>query len=337
MGGRVCAKPIGRPKTMESPCEFVELPVIDFSLLPWKSGGDAHHHDQRELEKLREACQEWGFFRAINHGVNSTLVQAVDSMVRDMFMLPADIKEKAISPILNTGYFRPQRGTEGKDSLPESMVFPNDTSVDDISSKLWPHGNHKFRERMQEYNSEMREVSHGILKLILCSLGVDVTEHYSSPLFQKSQGWLRMNFYHNKNDHDNQQQQRYSKAHTDIGCLTILYQDHVGGLQIRTKEGEWINTKPLPGSFVVNIGDCLQMWSNGRYRSAEHRVVYGGSERLSMAFFLDFTDKAEIRAPEELIDEKHPRKYRGVTFEDLKAYFMKAGPTLGGPPAYFLL
>lgn len=322
---------------MESPCEFVELPVIDFSLLPWKSGGGAHHHDQRELEKLREACQEWGFFRAINHGVEPSLVQTVDSMARDMFMLPADMKEKAISPIFNTGYFQAQRGPEGKDSLPESMVFPNDTSVDDISSKLWPHGNHNFRERMQEYNSEMREVSHGILKVILCSLGVDVTEHYSSPLFHKSHGWLRMNFYHNKDDHDNQQQQRYSKAHTDIGCLTILYQDHVGGLQIRTKEGEWINTKPLPGSFVVNIGDCLQMWSNGRYRSAEHRVVYGGSERLSMAFFLDFTDKAEIRAPEELIDEKHPRKYIGVTFEGLKAYFMKAGPTLGGPPAYFLL
>lgn len=328
-------KPLDSVKAMESPCDIVDLPVIDFALLPWKSGGDAHHHDQRELEKLREACQEFGFFRAINHGVNSTLIPTVDSMARDMFMLPVDIKERAISPIFNTGYAPPKTGTQGKDSLPEGMVFPDDNSVDDISSKLWPQGNHKFRETMQKYNSEMREVSHGILKVILCSLGLDVRKHYSSPLFDKSQGWLRMNFYHSKIDHDHQQQ-FYSKAHTDIGCLTILYQDDVGGLQIRTKEGKWINTKPLPGSFVVNIGDCLQMWSNGRYRSAEHRVVYGGSERLSMAFFLDFTDKAEIRAPEELIDEKHPQKYRAVTFEDLKAYFVQAGPTLGGPTAYFL-
>jgi len=331
----VRTKPLDSVKAMESPCDIVDLPVIDFALLPWKSGGDAHHHDHRELEKLREACQEFGFFRAINHGVNSTLIPTVDSMARDMFMLPADIKERAISPIFNTGYAPPKTGTQGKDSLPEGMVFPDDNSVDDISSKLWPQGNHKFRETMQKYNSEMREVSNGILKVIICSLGLDVTKHYSSPLFDKSQGWLRMNFYHSKIDHDHQQQ-FYSKAHTDIGCLTILYQDDVGGLQIRTKEGEWINTKPLPGSFVVNIGDCLQMWSNGRYRSAEHRVVYGGSERLSMAFFLDFTDKTEIRAPEELIDEKHPQKYRAVTFEDLKAYFVQAGPTLGGPTAYFL-
>lgn len=326
---------------MAAPCEFVDLPVIDFSLLPWKSVGDSHDHnydDLRELQKLREACQELGFFRAINHGVDSTLVQTVDSIARDMFRLPVDIKDRATSSIFNTGYVPPRMGTEGKDSLPEGMVFPNDSSVDDISSKLWPQRNHKFRETMKEYNSEMRKVSHGILKVILCSLGVDVTEHYSSPLFDKSQGWLRMNFYHNRSDDRNHNQHEfYSKAHTDIGCLTILYQDDVGGLQIRTNEGEWINTKPLPGSFVVNIGDCLQMWSNGRYRSAEHRVVYGGSERLSMAFFLDFPDKTEIRAPEELIDEKHPKRYKAVTFEDLKAYYIQAGPTLGGPPAYFLL
>ena len=88
------------------------------------------------------------------------------------------------------------------------------------------------------------------------------------------------------------------------------------------------------GIVVTNTSDGgggLQMWSNGRYRSAVHHVVYGGLERLSMAFFLAFTDKTEIRAPEELIDEKHPQKYKAVTFEDLKAYYIQAGPTLGGP------
>ena len=123
---------------MAAPCEFVDLPVIDFSdfsLLPWKSVGDAHHHnyDLKELQKLREACQELGFFRAINHGVDSTLVQTMDSIARDMFRLPADIKERATSSIFNTSYVPPKTGTsQGKDSLPEGMVFPNDSSVDDI-------------------------------------------------------------------------------------------------------------------------------------------------------------------------------------------------------------
>ncbi|KAH9301995.1 hypothetical protein KI387_013578, partial [Taxus chinensis] len=87
-----------------------------------------------------------------------------------------------------------------------------------------------------------------------------------------------MNYYYNTKDDDEEEPQnarKISKAHTDLGCVTILYQDDVGGLQIRTKQGNWIDTKPLSGSFVVNLGDCSQMWSNCRYRSSEHRVVYG--------------------------------------------------------------
>lgn len=77
------------------------------------------------------------------------------------------------------------------------------------------------------------------------------------------------------------------------------------------------------------------MWSNGRYRGSEHRVVHGGSKRnrLSVAFFLLFSDDAEILAPPELISEEHPQVYRAVTTRDLKAHAMKVGPSLGGPLA----
>lgn len=317
----------------------IDLPVIDFAFLPSKSGGEQQEVESlRELEKLREACQELGFFRAINHGFDSTLMQTVDSINREMFALATDVKERAVSPVFYSGYALPKTGSHGKDSMPESMFFPDDRSIDDIASKLWPQGNQIFCEKMHEYSSNMIDLSHGILKVILCSMGLDVSKHYPSPSFENTQGWMRMNFYDNQNA-SAEHEQFFSKAHTDISCLTILYQDDVGGLQVRTKEGEWINSEPLPGSFVVIIGDCFQMWSNGRYRSAEHRVVYGGSKksRLSIVFLMDFMEKTEIRAPQELIDEKHPRMYRAVTFADLKDYYKQAGPSLGGPPDFFLL
>lgn len=315
-------------------CEF-PLPVIDLNLLlSWKSGGGSD--EQQELKKLREACSELGFFRVINHGIDPNAIQTLDSVARDMFALPTGIKERAIFPIYYTGYDPSKIDPLRKDSIPESMVFPSAHIIDEISSKLWPQGNQKSRETIHEYMAEMSDLSHRMLKLIMYSLGEDVGKHYgSSPLDMK----LRFNFYHNRVAEAALDEENIYKAHTDLACLTILYEDDVGGLQIRTKEGEWVYSKPLPGSFVVNIGDFLQMWSNGRYRSSEHRVVHGGSKRnrLSIAFFLLFSDEAEILAPPELISEEHPQLYRAVTTQDLRAHPMKVGPSLGGPLVAFRL
>lgn len=125
-------------------CEF-HLPVIDLDLLSsWKSGGGSN--EQQELKKLKEACSDLGFFRVINHGIDPNLIQAVDSVARDIFALSTDIKRKAIFPIFFTGYSPLQTGPLGKDgSIPESMIFPSARLVDEVSSKLWPQGNHKSR------------------------------------------------------------------------------------------------------------------------------------------------------------------------------------------------
>jgi len=320
------------------------LPVIDLAaLLQWKSGADSDHQQlagSKELKKLRDACQEFGFFHVINHGVNPSLIQTLDSTARDTFTLPTDIKERAILATSYSGYISPVIGPMGKESVPESMFFQNDHLVDQVSSKLWPQGNQAFCNHVREYKGKMRELSVEILKLIISSLGVDPSKHCDSAPFDNFAFPMRMNFYHNNKNLEaaaDDEVEIFSEAHTDISCLTILYQDDVGGLQIRTKEGKWVNTKPLPGSFAVNIGDCLQMWSNGRYRSAEHRVVFGRSKqrRLSIAFFLSVSDEGEIHAPEELIDEKHPQQYRACTYREIRAHFLEPGKRMGGAPAYF--
>jgi isopenicillin N synthase-like dioxygenase len=130
---------------MASSDEF-DLPVIDLAALHWKSKAESDQQLMRseELKKLRDACQEFGFFHVINHGINPTLIRTVDSIARDMFALPTDIKEKAILPTFFTGYIPPEIGPMGKESVPESMIFSNDHIVDQVSSKLWPQGNQKF-------------------------------------------------------------------------------------------------------------------------------------------------------------------------------------------------
>ncbi|GLJ08103.1 hypothetical protein SUGI_0081360 [Cryptomeria japonica] len=313
-----------------------DLPVIDLSLFSSKNV-DQNQLESHEFNKLRQACQELGFFLVINHGVDATLIQSVECRIRDMFALPAEIKNRAIFPIFNTGYGPSVVDDVAKDSIPENMSFPWDhllpNSVEKISAKLWPQGNPAFCEELNAYGAQIKELSHRILKLLVWSLGVDVSSQSASELFEKSFGNVRMNYYDKCTD-----KEMISKAHTDVSFFTILYQDDIGGLQIRTKQGKWMDSKPLPGSFVINVGDILQMWSNGRNRSAEHRVVYGRSNRnrLSMAYFFDLPDEFEIRCPKEMIDQEHPQLYKVVTKGDTVAYFKKVGPNMATPQHFRL-
>ncbi|RRT81072.1 hypothetical protein B296_00013852 [Ensete ventricosum] len=106
--------------------------------------------------------------------------------------------------------------------------------------------------------------------------------------------------------------------HTDMSCITILYPDEIGGLQVRSKEGKWVDIMPVKGALVVNIGDLLQAWSNGRLRSSEHRVVLKQTaNRFSLAFFWCFEDEKVVAAPEEVVGGDGGKKiYRPFVCRD---------------------
>ncbi|KAF2301323.1 hypothetical protein GH714_022734 [Hevea brasiliensis] len=115
--------------------------------------------------------------------------------------------------------------------------------------------------------------------------------------------------------------------HTDKNIVTILYQNQVDGLEVKTKDGEWINVKLSPDSFVVMIGDSLYAWANGLLYSAYHRVMMTGNEaRYSAGLFSIPKAGYMIKAPEELIDEQHPLLFRPFDHvEFLKFYYTEAG------------
>lgn len=103
-------------------------------------------------------------------------------------------------------------------------------------------------------------------------------------------------------------------AHTDLQCFTLLWQDNVGGLQVLTKDGQWVKVPPIPDTFVVNIGDFLMRLSNDRFKSTVHRVYnYAEEDRYSMPFFFGFNFNEKCSVLPSCTDENNPPRYEPIS------------------------
>lgn len=155
----------------------------------------------------------------------------------------------------------------------------------------------------------MTELSERIVKILLMSLGDGLEKKYYDSEFKNCHGYLRVNNYSPPNSLEGETEGL--GKHTDMSFLTIVSQDEIGGLQVRSKQGKWMDILPCEGTLVVNIGDMLQAWSNEKFRSSEHRVVLKRqANRFSLAFFWCFEDEKVILAPEEVIGEGNMRIYK---------------------------
>ncbi|KAL8252675.1 hypothetical protein R6Q59_036368 [Mikania micrantha] len=153
----------------------------------------------------------------------------------------------------------------------------------------------------------MRILSKKITQILLMCLGKDFEMQFKSE-FSSCEGYLRINNYSLPEKRVMGKEVEGLGMHTDMSCLTIVYQDDIGGLQVRSEDEKWLNIDPLEESLVVNIGDLLHAWSNGRLRSSEHRVVLKecrnqNQNRVSLAFFWCFEDNKVISAPNEVVGD----------------------------------
>lgn len=155
----------------------------------------------------------------------------------------------------------------------------------------------------------MVRLSKSILEMILIILGPNLQMKFISE-FKNCHGYLRLNNY-SAPECIQEQEVEGLGMHTDMSCITLVYQDESGSLQVRSKEGKWMDINLCEDALVVNIGDLMQAWSNGKCRSSEHRVVLRRrANRFSIAFFWCFEDDKVIFAPEEVVDEGDSRLYK---------------------------
>ncbi|MFZ2081700.1 MAG: 2-oxoglutarate and iron-dependent oxygenase domain-containing protein [Xanthobacteraceae bacterium] len=274
------------------------LPIIDVSaFLEERAGGAAAPH---EIEK---ACREFGFFYAAGHGVGGETVRALKEASARFFALPAASKMEI--PLARggrawRGYF-PLGGelTSGVPDLKEGLYFGEDLDASDPRvSAGWPlHGANLFPKDVPElavavraFMAEAERAAHAIMAGLALSLGLDASYFHGRYTRRPT---LLFRIFHYPSTAANDARWGVGE-HTDYGLLTLLAQDDVGGLQVKTAQG-WLEAPPIPETLVCNIGDMLDRLTGGYYRSTPHRVRNtSGRERYSFPFFFDPAFDAEI-------------------------------------------
>lgn len=294
--------------------EFTEIPVLD--LAPLMNGQDT---TDLALE-FAEAYGKTGFGYVINHGVDPDLRAAVFAASKQFHALPDKEKLAITLDKCHRGYIAINTSTDVNSDLAEVtkpnqsasfMMMREDAEIDpDVylsGPNQWPVLG-GFREACEAYVKVMTELGHSLLGLAIDAVGV--TDHSILTAFQTPTIWLRL--LHYPPQPPQAPDDLFGSApHKDFGCLTLLAQDDVGGLQVQTPAGSWVDVPPIDDAFVVNVGDMLHRLSNGKLLSTPHRVINAtGRERYSVAFFFDPHVSAKI-AP---LPETGPAGFEPLNF-----------------------
>src|SRR6266566_11556 len=247
------------------PVDAVSVPVID--LAPARA---AAADRLRVAAAIDAACREIGFFAIDGHGVPARVVDELRAVAHAFFAMPREDKLAARHPEAGTNRGYHPVGGEALSSANVAPAPPPD-----------------FERAATVYYRAMSELVPSLMRLAALALSVDET--FFDDKVDRSVGTMRLNYYPAQARLPTPGQLR-AGAHTDYGGFTILSGEDVpGGLQVRTRDGRWVDVATTPTRFVVNIGDLLMRWTNDRWLSNMHRVVNppagAGRPRLSIAFF----------------------------------------------------
>lgn len=252
------------------------LPIVDLS--PLADGPLGH---ARVVEALRRACLRNGFFYLINHGVPAGLMREIVAQGRRFFAQPVEAKQAvAAGHSSGLGYGRMGgKALHGGFGAPvkEEFYFARDTVPGSDDRNRWPADLPGFREPLVDYLERMHALAELTMSLLAETL--DLPADHFAAFCDRPLANCRIARYPPEGAE--------AGTHCDFGALTFLLQDTMGGLQAFDRvTGGWIHADPIPGSFIVNLGDLFPIFTNGLYPSTPHRVVHpAGEERISVPFF----------------------------------------------------
>ncbi|RDW78165.1 UPF0676 protein [Coleophoma crateriformis] len=296
------------------------IPVVDIS--PFLDASSSAEQNDLVVKAVRDACITYGFFQLTGHGIPEEMQQKMLECSRLFFDLPLEQKQAcAMAKAMGEsgrGYERLGGQTLQAGALPdlkEGIYIGDEVSPDDPRAgrflqgpNMWPAGltSETFRAPVMEYRRRMISLGHLLLKILAMSLpfsGGALDVIMTEPVV----GNVRLLHYPPQKDSLNEKQLG------DFGVITLLLQDPTAsGLQVLyPPTNSWIPVPAVRDTFVVNIGDLLQKWTCGHYRSATHRVLnVGGSHRYSVPFFYHGNVDTEIRPFDE-----NGKVYDDLTFK----------------------
>ncbi|OIW11618.1 hypothetical protein TanjilG_31897 [Lupinus angustifolius] len=254
-----------------------EIPLVDLS-----------KPDAKSL--IVNACEEFGFFKVINHGVSMEAISKLESEAMNFFSLPLIEKEKA-GPAYPFGYGNKSIGHSGDVGWLEYLLLTTNQEYNSPTlSSAFGQNTEKFRTVLDDYMCAVRKMACEILDFMAEGLNIQPNNVFSKLLMDKdSDSLFRMNHYPacpEQGEDDDENMIGFGE-HTDPQIISLLRSNNTSGLQISLRDGSWISVPPDHSSFFINVGDSLQVMTNGRFRSVRHRVVANGlKSRLSMIYFV---------------------------------------------------
>ncbi|KAK7336497.1 hypothetical protein VNO77_17039 [Canavalia gladiata] len=280
-----------------------EVDVVDFSNENMKAGTETW---LSACEVVRSGLEENGYFVARYDKIGKELCDSVVFGMEELFGLPVETKSRKTSHIPFHSYL----GQVSFLPLYESLGIDNPLTLQGcqkFTNIMWPQGNHRFCESVNEYAKVLGEIQQRAMRMVFESYGVSMQQCDS---FIESTNYLLRCLKYRTPQMDENDLGMHS--HTDLTITSILHQlNNLNGLEIKLKNGEWIGVDASSSFFVVMAGDALKVWSNGRIRPCEHRVIMNAKKtRYSMGLF-SFSSEM-MRIPEELVNEQHPLLYKPI-------------------------
>ncbi|QCD90684.1 Isopenicillin N synthase-like [Vigna unguiculata] len=299
------------------------IPIIDLSE---RSCNDDNPSSSLVVQKISRACEEYGFFQIVNHGVPEQVCNKMVTAITDLFNLPPE-KIKQLYTTDHTkntklyNYYLHVEGGEKVKMWSECFSHPW-YPIEDVIHLLPQEIRTQYGEAFSEYAREIGSLVRRVLGLVSIGLGLE-EDCLVKILGDEPRLRAQANFYPPCPDPE---LTLGLPVHTDLNVLTVILQSQVSGLQV-IKDGKWIAVPAIPNAFVINLGDQIQVMSNGRFKSVHHRAVTNKlGPRVSMAMFYGPNSDTVIGPIEELTDEEHPPRYRSYRFSEfLEEFYNQEG------------
>lgn len=301
-----------------------QIPVIDIG--PLAQGSMAEK--QRVATAIGQACEVIGFFYVTHHGIDPQVIESVFGAARRFFDLPVEKKlqiqatrdhYRGYLPLESKGY------AAGKGDLFEAFKMQLDLPPEDPDVRAGKplHAHNKWpdeqdlpgwRSLLLEYQRQMHGLAAQICRGFAIALSLE--EDFFADQFQKPLTQLSLMHYPPQSA-ETLTSQFGVHPHADTGAFTILTQDTTGGLEVQHRSGEWIVAPPIPGSYLINIGDMMARWTNDRFTSTPHRVINRSTQdRISIPFFVNPDYDAVVTCLPSCCSETDPPRYPAIRAGD---------------------